>query len=123
MAAGAQCLHNGVGTLDSLVSMSVPKFVLDAEVIDRLNVMLQGVAYRQEELSLKEIMDVGPHGNHLVTDNTLDNFDCRWSPSISFNDPFRTGRTRELWTQRRGRWCMQMSCWLLSQKMGYSPRQ
>lgn len=89
MAAGAQCLHNGVGTLDSLVSMSVPKFVLDAEVIDRLNVMLQGVAYRQEELSLKEIMDVGPHGNHLVTDNTLDNFDCRWSPSISFNDPLQ----------------------------------
>lgn len=89
VAAGAQCLHNGVGTMDSLVSMSVPKFVLDAECIERLNVMVNGVEFSQEELSVEEIMRVGPHGNHLMTDNTLDHIDIRWKPDISFCDPLQ----------------------------------
>ena len=87
VAAGAQCLHNGVGTLDSLVSMSRTKFALDAEVIDRLNCIKEGVLFNEEEMAVKEIQEVGPHGNHLTTDNTLDNYDCRWQASISYSNP------------------------------------
>lgn len=87
-AAGAQCLHNGVGTLNSLISMSFPKFVLDAECVDRINIIAAGIPFGEEELAVGDIMEVGAHGSHLMSDSTLDHYDCRWEASLSCSGPY-----------------------------------
>ena len=85
--AGAQFFHNGVGTLDSLMAMSLPKFILDSECLDRVQRILSGVDFCEEDLCVDEIMELGHYGNHLMHDNTLLNFAECWRPSVSFMDP------------------------------------
>jgi trimethylamine--corrinoid protein Co-methyltransferase len=91
VAAGAQYLHNGVGTLDSLMAMSEAKFVLDSECIERVQVIMDGVRFSREDMRVDQIMEVGSYGNHLMHEDTLENFNVRWRPGVSFSD------THKLW--------------------------
>ena len=69
------------------MAMSLPKFILDSECLDRVQRILSGVDFCEEDLCVDEIMELGHYGNHLMHDNTLLNFAECWRPSVSFMDP------------------------------------
>jgi trimethylamine--corrinoid protein Co-methyltransferase len=93
MLAGAHFLHNGVGCLDNIMTVSYEKFVMDEEIIQRVLRIMDGLSVTREELSERLIKEVGYSGNYLMHPNTLEGFRSKWRPTVSCWDSYEEWKT------------------------------
>lgn len=76
-------LHSG-GILSSYLAFSFEKFVLDDELCGMVRRLREGFAVSPDTLAYDVVTRVGPGGNYLMDDHTLEN--CRkvfWQPSLA----------------------------------------
>jgi trimethylamine--corrinoid protein Co-methyltransferase len=69
---GADCLHLAAGLIDSGNSISYEQFVIDNEIIGMIKRQLAGIKMDEDTLSFDVIQKVGPGGNYVVEDHTID---------------------------------------------------
>jgi len=75
-------LHSA-GILDGYGSMSYEQFILDLEVIRMVEHYLKGLNLSKESLAVEVINQVGPGGEFITAQHTLDNFrQVSWIPEI-----------------------------------------
>ena len=76
-------IPHSAGVLDSYSAMSFEKFIIDLEIIGRIQRYLKGVRADEDAFALTVIGEAGSGGEYITTDHTLQNFRTEiWSPGI-----------------------------------------
>jgi len=70
--AGADCIHLAAGILDSGNSISYEQYAIDNEIIGMVHRMLRGIDVNDETLGFDVIDKVGPGGNYIIEDHTVE---------------------------------------------------
>jgi trimethylamine--corrinoid protein Co-methyltransferase len=87
--AGADCIHLAAGMLDSGNSISYEQYVIDNEIIGMIRRLLAGVKVDEDTIGLDVIEKVGPGGNYLLEDHTVDHMmDEFYYPELSVRSIF-----------------------------------
>jgi len=82
--AGADCVHLAAGILDSGNSISYEQFVIDNEIIGIIQRILTGIKVNEETLGFDVIEKVGPGGNYIIEDHTVEHMmDEFFYPNLS----------------------------------------
>ncbi|ATW27872.1 hypothetical protein DCMF_26730 [Candidatus Formimonas warabiya] len=82
-------LHSA-GVLDSYGAMSYEQFIVDLEIMGMVKYFLEGLSLSENDLAVDWIHQVGPGGEFLTSQHTLEN--CRsasWIPEISLRGVVR----------------------------------
>jgi len=93
-------LHSA-GALDSYGSMSFEKYIVDLEIVGMVDRFIKGIKMDQEHLALDVINQVGPGGEFLTHDHTMEF--CRrehWIPEISIRGSVREKSPNDLLWER-----------------------
>ena len=69
--AGAN-LNNCAGTLESNYAVSLAQLVIDDDIAKRTKRILAGIAFNEETLAVDLIKEIGPGGQYLGNQHTLD---------------------------------------------------
>ena len=88
LLGGAHIINETLGVLDSIMTNSFEKFVMDEEMISRVFAMQQGVAGEAEDFMLEAVQAVGPRGTYLTHPTTFQNFKSAWRPTVSCWDDY-----------------------------------
>ena len=80
---GADIILESVGVLDSLMTTSYEKMIIDEEIISRALRIRKGVDTTDLESSIDAIQEIAHNGNYLIHQTTLENFRKSWIPTIS----------------------------------------
>ncbi|MDW7730587.1 MAG: trimethylamine methyltransferase family protein [Bacillota bacterium] len=78
----ADLVHD-VGVMDHCNSISPEMLILADEIISYLNSYLKGIIIDDLPLALEDIADIGPAGNFLGTEYTMQNFRNIWYPKLA----------------------------------------
>jgi trimethylamine--corrinoid protein Co-methyltransferase len=70
--AGGDCIHLAAGMLDSGNSISYEQYVIDNEIIGMIHRALAGIEVNDDTLGFDVIQKVGPGGNYVIEDHTMD---------------------------------------------------
>lgn len=79
--SGADMIHD-IGLMDHCSMVSPELIVMVDEIVGMVEVMTGGIEINEETLALDLIDRVGPGGNFLAEDHTLEHFRSHWVPSI-----------------------------------------
>ncbi|BHH83493.1 trimethylamine methyltransferase family protein [Desulforhopalus sp. 52FAK] len=77
---GANLVHD-VGLLDQAGLVDPSNILFCDEVIDHVKHFMQGIHLSEENFALDTIHEVGPGGNFLTADHTIDHFRGFWNPT------------------------------------------
>jgi trimethylamine---corrinoid protein Co-methyltransferase len=69
---GADLVHLAAGMLDSGNSISYEQYVIDNEIIGMIYRILSGIRVSEETIGAGVIEEVGPGGNYVTTDHTVE---------------------------------------------------
>jgi len=93
--AGADCIHLAAGMFDSGNSISYEQFVIDNEIIGMIQRILTGIKVNRETLGFDVIEKVGPGGNYVIEDHTVEHMmDEFFYPNLSVRCNF------DIWEER-----------------------
>jgi trimethylamine--corrinoid protein Co-methyltransferase len=81
LLAGSNLVHD-VGYLEAGLTTSPEMIVFTAEMIDMMRHFMSGISLDAEELAMEVIHRVGPGGDFLSTDHTLEHFREFWEPEL-----------------------------------------
>ncbi len=84
MLAGVHLINECLGVLDSIMTTSYEKFVIDEEMISRVLRVLQGIDTSDQALCRNLIREIGPFGSYLTHPSTLKSCRDHWRPTVSF---------------------------------------
>jgi len=88
IAAGVHVINECLGVMDSITTTSYEKWILDDELLDRLKCFSMGLGQMHIDNSLGVMLEVGPGGNYLEHDSTLQNYRSIYMPAISDWNPY-----------------------------------
>jgi len=87
--SGADYIHLAAGMMDSGNSISYEQFVIDNEVIGMVHRILAGINVNEDTLAFDVIQQVGPGGNFVAEDHTIDHMmDEFFYPELSVRCSF-----------------------------------
>jgi trimethylamine--corrinoid protein Co-methyltransferase len=75
LMSGANLLYQGAGWLESGLTASFEKLILDAEILQMISEVLQPLAVDDASLGLDAIADVGPGGHFFGTAHTIERYE------------------------------------------------
>lgn len=94
MVGGASIINECLGVLDSIMTNSIEKFILDEEMIARVLRFMEGVDAKQVDLATEVIQAVGPRGSYLTHPSTMAKCRSAWRPSVSNWDNYDQWATK-----------------------------
>jgi len=95
VTTGADCIRLTAGMLDSGNSISYEQFVIDNEIIGMLYRIRKGIKVNEDTLGFDVIESVGPGGNYVTEDHTVDHMmDEFFYPNLSVRCNF------DIWEER-----------------------
>jgi trimethylamine--corrinoid protein Co-methyltransferase len=69
---GSNYIHHAAGMLESMISIAYEQYVIDDEIIGMSCKVLKGIDVDTEHLALEVIDSVGPGGNYMMEEHTLE---------------------------------------------------
>ena len=88
-ATGADCIRLTAGMIDSGNSISYEQFVIDNELIGMIYRIRGGITVNEETLGFDVINKIGPGGNYVMEDHTVDHMmDEFFYPTLSVRSNF-----------------------------------
>ena len=83
MLSGVHIVVEALGVLESIMTTSYEKWILDEEMIQRVVCIAKGLDESDKALSVDIIREVGHSGSYLMHPSTLAHMRKRWEPTIS----------------------------------------
>ena len=86
--AGADYIHLAAGMLDSGNTISYEQYIIDDEIIGMVKRVLVGIKVNKETLGFDVIKKVGPGGNYITEDHTIEHMMDEFfypNPSVRLN--------------------------------------
>ena len=81
--AGAHVINEGLGVLDSITTTSYEKWILDDELLDRLQSFSAGIDQIAVENCLDMMISLGPRADYLQHPSTFQNCRSLYMPEVS----------------------------------------
>jgi len=106
--SGVDFVLHAAGILSSYLAFSYEKFVLDDEMCGMIRHLRRGIIVSPETLAYDVIAKVGPGGNYLMEDQTVER--CRsefWKPGVCDRgglEAWMVGGRHDVRTRARARW-------------------
>ncbi len=89
MMSGAHIIHECVGILDSIMTISYEKTMIDQELLQRLLCFTSGIADTSDEaMAVDAIQEIGTNGTFLTHPDTFKHVRSRFQPSVSNWDTY-----------------------------------
>jgi len=76
-------LHECHGVLESIMTVSYEKFIIDEELISRVLRIADGIDVSDEAMSLDLIMEIGSEGSYFTHEETFKRYKELWEPTVS----------------------------------------
>lgn len=92
---GANYIHHAAGMLESMISVAYEQYVIDDEIIGMCCRVLKGIDVDPEHLALEVIDSVGPGGNFMMEEHTLDHMHDEYYEGSEVSDKL----SREKWME------------------------
>ncbi len=87
--SGADFIHLAAGMLDSGNAIALEQYVIDNEILGMIHRILRGIDITRETLAVDCIEAVGPGGNFVMEDHTIDHMmDQFFYPDLSVRMPY-----------------------------------
>lgn len=83
MMGGVSIINECLGVLDSIMTNSYEKFILDQEMISRILTFMEGFQGPKGDLATEVIKEIGPRGTFLYHSSTLSRCRGTWRPLAS----------------------------------------
>ncbi len=80
---GAHMVFECLGVLDTIMTTSYEKLMIDLEILSRVMRIREGLDTTGKEQDLKIIQEIGHESNYITHLNTLEHCRDRWLPSLS----------------------------------------
>lgn len=80
LLSGGHIVLQSFGVLDSIMTTSYEKFVIDEEIFSSVLRFCQGVDTTDSDTALQVIQDVGPKGSYLMHHTTMQQYKNHWHP-------------------------------------------
>ncbi len=80
--SGGHIILQSFGVLDSIMTTSYEKFVIDEEIFSSVLHLRQGVETSDAGAALHTIRDVGPKGDYLTHPTTMEQYKNHWLPTL-----------------------------------------
>ena len=94
--AGADFVHLAAGMIDSGNAISLEQYIIDDEILGMIYRILNGIDITKETLAVDCIDAVGPGGNFVMEDHTLNHMmDQFFYPDLSVRMPY------DIWTSQK----------------------
>lgn len=88
MLSGGHILEECLGVLDSIMTTSYEKWIIDEELLSRVLRICQGLDSSEEALAVDVVEETGPGGSYLMHDHTLAHMRETWEPTVSVWDSY-----------------------------------
>jgi trimethylamine---corrinoid protein Co-methyltransferase len=89
MMAGVHVVNECLGVLDSIMTTSYEKFVIDEEMIGRVIRVQKGIDAGDEALSVGVIQEIAQTGSYLMHPSTLKACRSNWKPTLALRGSYR----------------------------------
>jgi trimethylamine--corrinoid protein Co-methyltransferase len=87
--AGADFIHLAAGMLDSGNAVAYEQYIIDNELLGMIERILRGIRVNEETLGFDCIAQVGPGGNYVMADHTIDHmFDEFYYPQLAVREQY-----------------------------------
>lgn len=81
--AGVNLTSQSVGSLSNLITSSLEKTVLDDELVGRVQHLLNGLKFDEEQMGLEDLYEAEPNDSFLMNDSTMENMREYYTPTVS----------------------------------------
>ena len=83
LMGGSHLINECLGILDGMMTVSYEKYIIDEEILSRMDFMMQGLSTDASDFDISVIFDT-PHGEPFLThDTTLDACATQWKPAVA----------------------------------------
>lgn len=93
--AGVGVVNECLGVLDSIMSTSFEKWILDEELINRVELLNRGMGRFDRQSVFNMIQNVDHMGTYLMERAVFENCHKVWRPNVSFWQPY------DMWAKKR----------------------
>jgi len=76
--SGSNLIHHAAGILESLLTISDEQLVIDNEIIGMARRAVEGISVSVEKMAFEAIREVGPGGDYLHSEHTLDHLNSEF---------------------------------------------
>jgi len=83
MLAGTHLINECMGTLDSIMTVSYEKFMIDEEILSRMLRILKGIETSEEAFDIGIIQEIGQTGSYLMHPSTAAKCRDMWTPTVA----------------------------------------
>jgi trimethylamine--corrinoid protein Co-methyltransferase len=83
MLSGTHFMHESLGCLESIMTTSYEKIIIDEELFSRALHICEGIDTSEAALSVDIIQELGHRGTYLDHANTYEHFRENWIPFVS----------------------------------------
>lgn len=88
MMSGTHMINECIGTLDSILTVSYEKFMIDEEMMSRMLRIMEGVSTTDADFDITSIQKIGQTGTYLTQPDTIKNCRSTWVPTVSDWDSY-----------------------------------
>lgn len=83
LMGGTQMINECLGILDGMMTVSYEKYIIDEELLERMQIMMSGLDISESAFDISDILD-SPHGeSFLMCESTLNKCGKQWIPAVS----------------------------------------
>lgn len=83
MLSGTHMINECMGTMDSIMTVSYEKFMIDEEMISRMLRIMEGVETTEEDFDISAIQEIGQTGSYLMHPSTASKCRSLWTPTLA----------------------------------------
>jgi len=84
--SGNNYIHHAAGMLESMLCIAYEQYIMDDEIIGMGCKILEGINTDPEHMAYEEIVTVGPGGNYLTSDHTMNHLRTEYFPGNGVSD-------------------------------------
>ena len=112
--SGVNFVLHACGILESFMTMSYEKFMLDEEFVSMLKFLAEPPAFDEESLAVGLTVQMGPGSHFLTTEHTLRHFRDMWRPGLFTRgnfDVWRMAGSKDVRDKAREAWQSRLSAY------------
>lgn len=81
---GTNMINECLGILDGMMTVSYEKYIIDEEMLRRVNRMMEGMDTGEAAFDIQVLMDTSPDDNFLIHPTTLESCASQWEPDVAY---------------------------------------
>ncbi len=80
---GSHMVNECLGILDGMMTVSYEKYIIDEEIIERVNLIMNGLPTEEYDFNISSLLNL-PHGStFMMEEETLNACATQWTPKVS----------------------------------------